>query len=219
MLIDWEGKVTQGINVFETLKNRSTIILGNGPGINEFKTEIEEVRKKENPVIFGVNRVFKSDTPVSIYLALDRNPWAMSLEDIWRLNAKIYFCPEKYKEVLEEDPYYYERKRDTRVLFFSLDPDPFNFSKSLSILGHGYTSIYPCLQISSFLCTSRIYLYGVDFNFDVLGRSHFWVQDKKDNMHRGPKSWSLGKKAVEIGLEKLKTLGIDVRLRSNYFKV
>ena len=115
------------------------IILGNSFSLHDFPYE-----PQKNTIVFGVNRIFLSDiykNEIDYYCALDPYLWQNSSQQILSCNSKNYYIHK----------HYYNRIQDTKLKALTT---PLNivssdlFGNKDTGYGHGYSSIYPCIQLA-----------------------------------------------------------------------
>ena len=200
-IIDTENK-----EAFPIVSDTS-IILGNGPTLNEHTEDIERIYYKENAIIFGVNRIYRGsfDFPIHYYCALDKHLWRFEHSNLHNLRCHRYFIQDRYLET--------GKKNLHRIYSFSCASDPFSFANKISDgFGHGYNTVYVCMQLAAISGVKKIDIFGVDFSNDSSGKSHFY-----GNAHRTKRSWELGKKAIFEGIKKLNDLDINCAVHSELF--
>lgn len=192
------------------------VILGNGPTLEDHVTEI--LAGQRDAITFGCNRIYTpvggKVLPVDYYLAMDRYFWDADLKKVLGLKAMTYFVREKYYQIIINGPY----KFRANIVPFKLAQDPHTFSIDIEQpIGHGFTSVYPCLQLAYMAGAKEMHVYGVDFANSVdqktgETKSHFW-----GNTNRSLTGWKAGKAMVKSGVAKLRELGVEVKIHSDLF--
>lgn len=183
--------------------DRVAVIFGNGPSLLKTIGDAEKLIDS-GAVSFGVNRIFLARKSLDYYVALDPACWKYNFSEILSLSASGLFISDRY----------WPRIADHRVKCFSLAPDPFFFATSLECqIGHGHTSVYPCMQLAYIAGCREIHMFGVDFSTDG-ETTHFY-----GNARRCDRSWKLGKKSVSIGIRKMQSLGASVSVHSHLFEM
>ena len=187
-------------------KSDVAIIIGNGPSLRRYNVELYKLYKQTNPIVFGVNRVFLTSVkvPIHYYVALDKTTWKRELQQIHRLKSLRYFTVEKYIDSAQV----------ARLKTFRYSPDSWvHFaSKWGDPMGHGRTSVFPCMQLACMAGVKQVHVFGVDMCRDNDGISH----DGR-NLDRDPRSWKWGKQAIIVGINELEKNGIECKIHSDLF--
>lgn len=197
------NKQPTALEVFP-VKDRIVIILGNGPSLTDYLSEIEGLAYN-GAAIFGVNRIYLLDAPfrVHYFVALDKILWEMESHNIHKRMFARHFCPQRYIQFADL----------TRLVPFEFAGKPRNFAMNWGeCLGHGYTSVYAAMQLAFMIRPSEIRIYGVDYSHGKDGKSHFWGTTKRKHA-----TWQRGLESTLQGIEILKRKGITTTIRSHLF--
>lgn len=194
-------------DVFPKL-SETAVILGNGPSMPRFTGEFQDIMAKNSPVVFGVNRIFKDEygdfRPVDYYLAIDKTCWRYDAAEIRGLNCSRYFMYQRYHQVAEIP----------RLVLFSLNTDPLHVAREHGEnMGHGFTSVLPCLQLALMQGATRIHFFGIDCGPDKDGKSHVHC-----SIRRSDKKWKFLAKGFLNGLDALDRYGIQYTVHSDIFQ-
>jgi hypothetical protein len=147
-------------------KGKRCFFVGNGPSLNNCN-----LLHLENEYTFGVNSIFlKNDFIPSFYAVEDAHVIADNLERINSYKPRIMkFFPRNYKNLI---------KRNSNTCFYNmnighgLDYGPnyciprFSGDASKRIYS-GQSVALSCLQLAFHMGFERVYLVGVDFNYDI----------------------------------------------------
>lgn len=193
-------------------RSRIAIILGNGPSLTDpsvnYALEFQKILAEKNPVVFGVNRIFKDDytlyRPVHYYYAVDRTCWRQYDSEITKLKPLRCFIYHRYLNNVENIP---------RMVSFDLNSDPNYISNvRLDKLGHNYTSMAGATQLALMQGAEEIYFFGIDCAPDKDGKTH-----AHGNERRKEKQWkNITNGTINI-LKKLRSLDITYIVYSNIF--
>jgi hypothetical protein len=186
------------------------IILGNGPGLNLYQDVLISLLKTKQYKVWGVNRIYRFDLfkdskdnkdskdKLTNYIALDRHLWQNEKDKIFKLRADKYYCCDRYLELLRET--HHQSKIET----FRYTKNPYTFSVTPGLVGHGYTTTYAAIQLAVQQGAKEIQLFGVDFA-KLNEVSHFYGTSK-----RTEKFWSWGKESMLKAMSECEKLNIEI---------
>lgn len=190
------------INKVFPRRKEIALVLGNGPSLPCYQKQIESL--SPNAILFGVNRIFLFDVRIDYFVALDKFVWKHDFDSIWNLHCKTYFSVKRYTT-----PSFYLDNLE----LLPRHKDPFHFAtKWGDQVGHGYTSVFPCMQLAVMSGAKEIHVFGVDCKPNQDGKTHFY-----GSCNRRGRIWQNIRKGVDAGLENLKKLGIQYQVHSELY--
>lgn len=193
MLRQWRLGVDSEEDIFPVYEE-TAVILGNGSSLLKAGNIHQEFGKV---VVFGVNRVFFKEYsrfwPIHYYLALDRYCWQNHMEEIDHCRPLRKFAHIRYSVFPIQD-----------AAWFEIASEPMAFSRTPGPIGHGHTSVYPCMQLAAMMGVKRVVLCGVDTDKES-GRTHL-----HGDTNRPQKNWDKILNGIDAGIEELQKIGIEV---------
>ena len=159
------GKKLRSIK--NTHKGERCFIVANGPSLT---AEDLNILYKNKEYTFGMNRIFKffdkTEWIPTCYVCEDINIFNDCIDDINAIKSEMKFIPINhhfFDNINVKDAYYFSPNYDRRKDFpnsFSTD-----ISKQIDCLG---TVTFTCINIAVYMGFSKIYLLGVDNNYQVI---------------------------------------------------
>lgn len=198
------------INEVFPKRSEVAIVLGNGPSLTgtekDFAADFEGIIVAKDPVVIGVNRIFKPDynrfRPVHYYIALDRRCPQEYWAELRELRCLRYFIYERYQIA-----------RIPRICTFGTNSDYQMVSRDRRIApGHNFTSVSPATQLALMQGAKEIHFFGTDCAPDKDGKTH-----GHGNMRRKQKQWNNIVKGTLHTLERLREYGISYVVHSDIF--
>lgn len=157
-------------------KGQDCFIIGNGPSLNDIP-----ILELENYYKFGLNKIFlltnKNGLNLNYYVAVNSFVIRQSISQIEKIRCPKFLSFSQEKYFLSDN-------------FFSLYDKPFSwkFYTDISMgISQGYTVTFTALQIAYFMGFKRVFLVGVDHNYDQSGMpNEVQLHLGKDKNHFDP---------------------------------
>ena len=163
-------KSRKNISKFKNIHlGQDVVLIANGPGLNKINTKYFK-----NKILFGMNRIYLSDNINVNYLCcindLVTNQFS---DDFNNLNIDCFFKFRSFDLFNNSEKKYFFEKGYSSV-----------FSKDLSNgLNAAATVTYACLQIIYYMGFKRVFIVGLDHNFDYKGNVNETQKVKDDTNH------------------------------------
>lgn len=155
-------------NLHDRFRGKRAFIVGNGPALNK-----HDLSLLDGEYVFGVNSIFlksrESDFRPTFYVVEDSKVYEENAEDIASYDVPFKFFPADYREKYGAVPgalyfqmnqgFYLTNSPNHGVPRFSTD-----FSRELFC---GQTVTYLNMQIAFYLGFERVYLIGMDFDYQI----------------------------------------------------
>lgn len=192
-------------------QSRVAVVLGNGPSMvdsPEFPREFMMLLAQENPVVFGVNRIFRKEyqeyRPIHYYVAADRSLYQYQLQDIKALNPLRFFMYDRYARDANM----------SRLISFTTNTDYQVVSRSQDVpVGHNSTSPAIAVQLALMQGAQEIHFFGIDCRPSIDGKTH-----GHGNERRKEKQWRLITGGLLHVLEKLREYNVSYHVHSDLFE-
>lgn len=148
-------------------KNKSCIVVGKGPSYQQFNKE-----KLKNKFTFIFSDLFMSLTKdnfkPTFYIEEDQiilNKYLNNIKS--KAPAKYNFLPLKYEKELKNEKFYFFNQDFSYHKFSDEYFEVNRFSKNLEDNFYSTSSsMYLCLQLAYYLGFSKVYLLGIDLNYE-----------------------------------------------------
>ena len=149
-------------NINNIHKGKRCFIIGTGPSLR-----IEDLERLKNEYTIASNRIYelfdKTDWRPTYYINQDHDQIKKLKKEIQNINVERKFFPIDYiNELTGKNIYYFVLK------YHEYYPNKAEFSFNLEkYLGQGFTVTYGAIQLAVYMGFEKIYLLGIDHNYNV----------------------------------------------------
>jgi len=180
LMREWFFKHAPRLTKFKDLhRGESCFIIGNGPSLNKM-----DLSRLKGYHTFGLNKIYlifkQVDLELSYHVAVNRLVIEQSLEDFRALRCPSFLSYRAARPFVG--------KEESRFHYLA-GGGPFTFSKDIRApLHEGYTVTFVAMQIAYYMGFEKVYLIGVDHNFQAKGEAteeQFLAEDDQNHFDPG----------------------------------
>ena len=168
-------------------KGEDCFIIGNGPSLRRM-----DLRPLKDYYTFGLNKIYllfnKVDLNLSYHVAVNKLVIEQSAEEFENLSCPSFLTYKTAHSLI----------RPLKHIFYIYTGGPYTFHKDLmQKISEGYTVTFVAMQIAYYMGFQRVFLIGVDHNFQAAGKpNEKQLLKGKDQNHFDPnyfsgKEWQL----------------------------
>lgn len=144
-------------------KGKRCFIIGTGPSLT-----ISDLERLSNEITFAPNRIYelleKTNWRPTYYMCQDHKIIQTFSEQIKSIDAQKCFLPINYKDLFVGEKYNFFVLKEREYY-----PARAEFSEKVNrYLAQGYTVTYGAIQMAFYMGFSKIYLLGIDHNYQII---------------------------------------------------